>query len=374
MPPQKPISSPVGARFRALRESNGLSQTELSDRLEFKDRQTLSAIENGDRQVKVEELLRAVEIFNVPLETFTDPFCLIGEGAFSWRQSGVSAERLDPYQEDAGRLIAAFRSLAQEVGKEAPLFRLSLPLTKRSSLEEAAAYGERVVDELELGDIPAWNLALRMNDRLGIHVLMVDAVSGVSGAALRLPQFDMVLINRNEVVGRRHFDLAHELFHVLTWDEMPPEHIEDIYPAKRSRVEMLADSFAGAVLMPESVLMRFGSFAELDGDALIAAINRAADELHVTASALRWRLAATGRITQQTAREIPGDALRYNGKPAAEELALPPLFSHALAEVFATAIDEGRLSVRRAASLSGLSVEDLGAMFRSHGIKQPFDL
>ena len=36
-----------------------------------------------------------------------------------------------------------------------------------------------------------------------------------------------MLINRDEVPGRRHFDLAHELFHILTWDAMPPDHVEE---------------------------------------------------------------------------------------------------------------------------------------------------
>ena len=36
-----------------------------------------------------------------------------------------------------------------------------------------------------------------------------------------------MLIARHEVAGRRHFDLAHELFHLLTWDAMPPEYLEE---------------------------------------------------------------------------------------------------------------------------------------------------
>jgi len=54
----------------------------------------LSAIETGERRVTAEELLRAVELFAVPLETFTDPFLLLGEGQFSWRQTGVAGETL----------------------------------------------------------------------------------------------------------------------------------------------------------------------------------------------------------------------------------------------------------------------------------------
>ena len=55
----------------------------------FNDRQTVSAIETGARRVTAEELVLAVERLGAPLEYFTDPFPLVGEGRSSWRQSGV---------------------------------------------------------------------------------------------------------------------------------------------------------------------------------------------------------------------------------------------------------------------------------------------
>ena len=53
-----------------------------------------------------------------------------------------------------------------------------------------------------------------MERELGILVLMVDACVGTTAAACRLPDLDTILIARREVEGRRHFDLAHELFHI----------------------------------------------------------------------------------------------------------------------------------------------------------------
>ena len=69
-------------------------------------------------------------------------------------------------------------------------------------------------------------------------------------AACRLPELDSVLIARHEVAGRRHFDLAHELFHLLTWAAMPPERLEEARETGGNRVEQLANNFAAAVLIP----------------------------------------------------------------------------------------------------------------------------
>ena len=106
----------IGTRIRALRQERGLSQDALAQLFGFKDRQTVSAIETGVRRVTAAELLLAVEKLNVPIDYFTDPFRLDGEGRFSWRQSGVGRAQLDEYEQAASRWVGAYRSLASQVG------------------------------------------------------------------------------------------------------------------------------------------------------------------------------------------------------------------------------------------------------------------
>jgi len=366
-------TSLIGARIKALREQLGLSQDDLARLFGFKDRQTLSAIENGERRVSAEELLLAVEKLGVTLDYFSDPFLLVGEGRFSWRQTGLRPERLSAYERNAGRWIAAFRRIAPEVGYETPLLRHSLGLTRHHRFEDAAEAGERFAAEFDLGEVPANALPNVMEERLGLLVLMVNAVEGVSGAACRLPELDTVLINRREVPGRRHFDLAHELFHILTWDAMAPEHIEEATETGGNRVEQLANSFGSALLMPTTVLDRFGDWATLGRDELVNKLNQVADELRVTASALKWRLVALRRVSRARAQEMPDAALRNNGRAVAM-VEPPPLFSKPFVGVIARALDDGRISARRAADLLDLTVDDLTDLFQAHGIEASVEL
>lgn len=363
----------IGARIRALREQHGLTQDQLSDRFGFKDRQTLSAIENGDRRVSAEELIVAVETFGEPLDFFIDPFLLVGEGRFSWRQTGVPAQGLTAYERSAGRWIAAYRTVSRQIGREAPLFRRALGLAKNSSFESAMEAGERFVAESDLGDVPSLRLAEIMAERLGILVLYVDAIDGISGAACRLPELDAVLINRHESAGRRNFDLAHELFHILTWDAMPPEHLEDAGEFSKNRVEQLANNFAGAVLMPAKVLEKYGDWKTIHVPELPVRLNATANELRVTASALMWRLVALKWIDAGIAKRISAAAIRNNGRETAET-EVPPLFSRPFMETIGLGIDQGHLSARRAASLLDTSVEELGELFTAHGVQSPVDL
>ena len=363
----------VGARIRALREERGLSQKDVARIFGFRDRQTVSAIETGARRVTAQELVLAIEKLGASLDYFTDPFLLVGEGRFSWRQTGVGPEQLDAYERRAGCWIAAFRTLAPKVGHETPLMRRRLGLTRRSSFEDAMRAGERFAAGFGHGVAPATRLADVMERELGILVLLVDAPVGISGAACRLPDLDAVLIARHEVVGRRHFDLAHELFHILTWEAMPPEHSEEAKETGGNRVEQLANHFAAAALMPAETLKRFGSWSSLAEEALIARLNAVADELHVTASALRWRLVALGALKPTAARTLPDAALHNNGRESAVEGISPALFSKPFMEVIGLAIAGGHVSVRRIASLLDLGVEGVADLFAAHRIASPFD-
>ena len=368
----------IGVRIKALREKRGLSQHELAERLGFRNRQTLSALETGERKVSADELLLAAEHLGEDIDYFTDPFRLVAEGSFCWRKAdvGVAGEQLDRYENRAGRWVAAFRHLAPQVGRPLPLLACrKLGLSLYSSFEDAMEAGERFAEEFALGEPPAKRLAEVMEEDLGILVLMVDPEisQGISGAACHLPELDAVLIARDEVIGRRHFNLAHELFHILTWEAMPPKRLEPARDRGGDRAEQLANKFASAVLMPARFLQRYEDWGELPQEELIERLNAVADEMLVTSSALRWRLVGLGLLKASTAGALPEQALRNNGGDA-RSAAPPPPFSRPFASLLAAAIDQGRISVRLAAGLLDATIDDLIDLFRAHDVENPIHL
>ena len=359
----------IGKRLRALREERDIRQETIAEILRVNDRQTVSAIENGERRVRSEELMALIDGLGVDLDYFTDPFRLEGEGRFSWRRrDDLPVATLDEYERKAGRWIAAFRELSRRVDRPIPLLRPQLPLDRTSSFDDAVAAGERFAAEYGLGEVPSARLPEVMEDRLGILVLMVDAQHGISGAACALPDLGAVLINRGEVKGRRHFDLGHELFHLMTWDRMPPERSESEFG--RSHVEKLANCFSSAVLMPRTVLQGT-NWRSLDMGSLIAAINQRATELGVSADALRWRLKDTRLISGVAARSIPPESLAHNGQTERMVPDVPELFSRQFVEVIVDGIERGFVSARRATSLLDMTFEELAALIAAHGLPVP---
>lgn len=358
----------LGLRIKALREKADLSQEQMARLLKINDRQTISQIEADERRLKAEELLIIVSAFNVPLEVLTNPFLLIGEAKFSWRQHNVPGDRLDDYEQRAGEWIGAYRALHQMNGESFPAILPRLGLEKTSRYEDAVQAAEAMAEQLGLGDVPARKLAQVMEEQLQVLVLMVDAIDGVSGAACQLPELGCVLVNRHEPEGRRHFDLAHELFHILTWTAMPPERLDGETP-KSKRVEQLADNFASALLAPSKVLDALGP---PEGD-LRAWLNRTADHLGMSAQALKWRMINSERVSREDALSISDDALRHNGAMTSTSK-VAPLFSRPFVTTLVRAIDKGNISVRRAMALVDMAEPEFRGLCEAHVVPAPAEL
>jgi XRE family transcriptional regulator, fatty acid utilization regulator len=349
----------LGARLRALREEASLSQTALAAALGFNDRQTVAAIEAGERRVAPAELVQIARVFEVEPSALVDPFRLLGEGSFSFRAGEVPPETIRAFEDRVGGWIATHRELGRQVGVEPRRISTRLELTPRSSYEEAAQAAEALVREWDLGSVPAERLQAAIEDRLGVLVLHVDAPEGISGAASRLPCHDTIVVNRNEPEGRRSFNLAHELFHLLTWDAMPPRRVESLEPprGKGHRVEQLAENFAAALLMPSEVVRE--RWKRRGEEELGPWLGSTAEELRVSGQALRWRLINLKILSDAAPAAVRS---RRDGRDRH-----PPLFSRALVARVAEAVEAGRLSVRRAASLLGLSTVELGELCASYG-------
>lgn len=358
-----------------------MGQEELADVLGLENRQSVSDIERGKRRLTADELVAIVDRFGVSLEQLTNPFLLSGKESFSWRQKDVPIPALDAFEARAGEWVGAYRELNRLNETKLKKLLPRLGLTVASSFEDAVEAGEAAADELKLGERPALALAKMLEEQLGVLVLMVDAINGVSGAACRLHLLNAILINRCESEARRNSDLAHEFFHILTWDEMHPARVEVALEAwehasasaptrsqKRNlRIENLADNFSSGLLMPSRELDRIG---DPQGDPVVW-LNAAASELGVSARGLKWRLVNSKRHPHLGAvpNEELDEAARQRGNQAP-----PLLFSRSFIATIARAIEGGHLSAARAARLTNLPKDELGELCTAYGLERPAEL
>lgn len=61
----------IGHRIKELREQSGISQQKLADRLTV-SRPTISQIENGERRISADELIKLSDIFNISVDSLLD--------------------------------------------------------------------------------------------------------------------------------------------------------------------------------------------------------------------------------------------------------------------------------------------------------------
>ena len=364
----------IGRRLKAARERLGLTQQQCADSLHLRHRQTIASIEAGQRRVSARELIQAMQVLGVDLDYFTDPFLLVGEGQFSFRTSAdVEQGVLDRFEQQAGRWIAMYRELSREQGHPPRWLGHKLNLSAHSSFEDAGAAGEAAAHLWALGPRPAERLRTAMEDQLHILVLHVDTPPGISGAASRVPGLNCALVNRKESQGRRNFDLAHELFHLLTWDALPPARTAATDATRRGkqwRVERLAENFAAALLMPEEILRSHWESEAPSAD-IHDRINKVAVELKVSSRACKWRLHNLGLLSARELERIEDSWLSRDTARCGDPR--PPRFSSSFLERVAVALNGGRLSVKRAASLLGLSVEELAGLLGTHGHEMYFE-
>ena len=364
----------IGYRVKAAREAKGWTQDQLTQGLKLKDRQSISDIENGKRMLKPDEMLVLSDLLDRDIEFFIDPFAIAGEAQFSWRAaSEVPEDCLDGFELKAGQWIGLLRWLREQRDSRTSVLKRALRLSAQSSYEDVQESAESLVVELDLGFIPAESLIDKIESELDIPVLFVDTVDAddgqsISGATCHMQEMGVILINRNENEARRFFDLAHELFHALTWDAMRPDHresnsIEDRNKGKR--IEQLANSFAATLLMPSKSLDKLierGRFSDIAHLCEVAAL------LRVAPVTLAWRLFNLKLISEDTRRDLSQEKQRSSVSGT------PKRFSPTFVKMLHEALEKGRLSARKAAKAIGLGLGGLIELFAQYDLTAPFEL
>jgi XRE family transcriptional regulator, fatty acid utilization regulator len=360
----------IGKRLKLAREGSSRSQEDVAYALGLKDRQSVSAIEVGARRITPEELIKAADFLGRSLAYFTDPYVVAEKNAFSFRAKAMDGVSLDEFSLQAERLISAQRRFRNLLGETAsPHHQQLRDIGKNTPFPVASACGEQTARSWGLGAIPTHRLRETAEEKLGISIFYVDANPNVSGAACHLDDGDVILINRQEPEGRRNFNIGHELFHLLTWDEMPPEAF-DLDPQngspKKSRCEQLADCYANGLLMPpDTVRERWAQRQDQDFNAWL---HQHSVELLVSRAALYWRLVNLNLITKE-AQPFPNPAKSCTRRTNAK---LPNLYNREFVRRVQQVLAEGHLSVIRATEILDSSIEGLVELFESYQMEVPF--
>ena len=356
------VGSSIGERIKAARKRLGISQNELAARAGIEHRQSVAQIETGSREVKATELSRLSRALHVSIAELLDAH-EPGEPRVCWREQPAAGG-----EEHEARLLSfcrayhsARKALEESEPRRLPEPDLNPATTQYRDVDKLAL---EVAGLLKLGARPASSLADTLENQYHFLIWFASLQSGGSAACTRGEHGDAILINADEPPWRRNFDLAHELFHLLTWNTSWGDD-------RQKKVEPLANRFAAGLLLPADELKAALDERCRGGEVDYADLISIARDFGVSTEALLWRKHNLSWIKcEDVDSALAADKLRRLDRVArrGEWQDPPPLPDRYVRTVF-FAYAKGLMSRARLAECLETSLEDLDDQLARFGIE-----
>lgn len=277
-------------RLTQAREAAGLSLAEATRKLHFNHYQILSAIEKGTRNVNANELIAMARLYGRSLDYFFESK-IPAEPVTLWRRTAKSD--ITKEQRQFLTFLEHYSSLENLLGLKRRWKEILTTLDRddfaENGFETCDNLGSDLQKRLDLGSRPACNLLNILENTLRFKIIHLDLCDGISGGSLVDSTLGVgILINSQDAPWRRNFDLAHELFHILTWNIFTPEEIGD--GSRKTIPERYADSFAASLLLPKEPLLAAQKEIAVNQPLKLVDIIELAKEFGVSSEAILWRL------------------------------------------------------------------------------------
>ncbi len=277
----------VSERLRYARERAGLTLSQVRERTQIGE-SSVSEFEHGKREPRLSQLQVLGSVYRRSLSFFLADGPLPREGVL-WRER--PAERPQEIEAEFLRLCEQYHNLEMWCGEPIPS---ELPDGKGDgaafSYVDAERLALRVRGELQVGNRPGHELLRVLEEVCGVKVFHREFEPTGTAACTKSETFGAaILLNSANVRWRRNFDLAHELFHVVTWDVFRSE--TDVSSCVASeQEEKLATCFARNLLMPADAMRVAVSGRMRDGKVSFEALFDIARQFDVSTEALVWHL------------------------------------------------------------------------------------
>ena len=303
------IQKELANRLKKERESLNFTLKEVSEKLEFNNYQTLSSIEAGEREIKAWELAKLAEIYGRDIEFFLNLESIQKEARILWRSPETSPEKTTVERQFISicKRYQNLLKLLEEPNTPKTGSKLNIDkheLLAQSAFKDVEDLANAYIRILDLGSRPACSLPKILEEEMGIKIIFLPLDTNISGGSTIDEEFGpAVLVNSNDAPWRRNFDLAHEFFHLITWNDFSPEEIYQNDSLGKNRIEQLADVFSSSLLLPENEVR--DEFEKRTVEKSISYLNlvHIARDFEVSIEALLWRLVNLGLLKRENIQE-----------------------------------------------------------------------
>ncbi|MGD0093974.1 MAG: XRE family transcriptional regulator [Planctomycetota bacterium] len=355
----------IGERLRYGRERAGLTLQQVCERTKI-GISSLSEYESGKRQPRLAQLRALAGALHRSIAFFLEPGPLPSEIVL-WRGK-PAAQQAQELEGRFRRLCEQYHNLEVWCGERRAmnlLFQNGDP--QKYCYDQAETLAYKVLQQLQLGSRPALALLSVLEENCGVKVFHLDfEPTGSAACTVSETLGAGVLLNARSVRWRRNFDLAHELFHLLTWAIFQPARSGDVYD--QGKDEKFATCFARHLLMPrDAVKQAIGDIRQeraLTYDDLFDL----ARQFDVSIEALLWQIAFLyNRTEEQTRNDIAHCQALFN---VSREPDRPPVRPARFEALAVKALRSGELSLGRFAEYMGISRREAGSYVQQEPVNE----
>lgn len=358
----------LGQHIKTARTQIRLSQAELAHQMGFSSHQIVSQIEKGEREIKSHELFRIAKILCIDFYRLLSLTEVSKNPVILWRKKGNDESRLSKERKflEKCKEYSTLEKLSS-YGAQRQLPRAEIQIF--ADFDNSAKLAQKCSEELNLGSRPAVSLQPLLENNYGVKIWHMDLEDDGS-AACTLGDFGpAILMNRKEAPWRRNYNLAHELFHLITWGAPPPESL-DSNQKNWEKIEKLAEVFASNLLLPADALGAMFDEKMARGKITLVDLVAIARYFDVSTAALLYRLLNLRRLDRETVENLLNSP-RFKGLDRSSMIGFwwtPPEIPERFVTLAFLAYQKGQCSRMRLAKYLEVSLFDLPDFLLKYGL------
>ncbi len=346
----------IGKRLKSARQSIGYTLADVEGRCGI-GASSLSDFENSKREPKFSQLSKLASVYRKSVEYFLQEE-IPAESVMLWRERPSETRKMAEVEARFRELCEQYRNLEIVMDEVKEPWLPEPDIERREAFDYAAAeaLARKVQKAFPLGDVPAPSLQKILEEKYYIKIFYLrfsgSAISTISESFGRA-----ILLNINNKQWRRNFDIAHELFHLLTWKVFRMEGGEEHTPS--SDEEKFANAFASELLMPVGAMKdRLRAARDKNLEVSFDQLDNIAREYDVSLQALLVRIASICRLRKEQSDRYLEEAARYMNSSTPRLSNYPGTFPERYCDLAVRALRRGKLSLMKFKKYMDISYKD----------------
>lgn len=339
----------IAGRLKAVREAFGFTLSDVSKKTDI-GVSSLSDFENGKRDPMLSHLKKLSDLYQKPFSFFLET-SVIKAPSLLWRNKPAKPKSFQ-LEAEFVKLCTQYQNLevwtkAAKINSFKRLFTDVFP----KDYPEVKQLAHETWKEMELGAKPGESLFRVLEEVYGVKLFHMRLGNDASSACIYTEEYGpAIMLNSDSKQWRRNFDLAHELFHLVTWKVRGSAGL-------MSKEEEFADHFAGALLMPDQALREVIDLSLKNNSLSYNDLDSIARQFSVSLDALLWRIHRLYNTPRDATKKWIEEAKQYSQLPLRQSETPEKLPSRYKSLAFA-ALKKGEISTKQFANYLDMNISD----------------